>query len=162
MTDAFLVSLMIRRFFGVGFLTNAPKGYQIRLLGKTKHIQDPRSFLHFIPWKELRLTDDGALKAASIRLTDPFSSALSTSDVFLWKPPFPGFVWNHHLRTEDEVFAYSIREGWQLPDHSINGSVIFVATPIEKTKVVEELGKFWDKWVGVEIPLNLRMLTIAE
>ena len=68
----------------------------------------------------------------------------------MWKPPFTGFVWNHHLHTEDEVFAYSILSDWQLPDCTLNGSIIFVASPVEQSGFLEELQEFWTKWVIVK------------
>jgi len=85
--------------------------------------------------------------SSHVNLTDPFSGHVSVSALSIWTPPYSGFAWNHHLHTEDEVFGYSIREAWLLPDHAIDDSVVFVQTPIEETMFIQELGKYWLKWV---------------
>ena len=121
-------------------------------MGKSRPIQDPRAFLHFIPWEELLRTSGAFLRSRGVDLADPFSDFSSTSNLFLWTPPFPGFVWNHHLHTEEEVFSYNTQQNWQFPGHGIDGDVIFVACPVNQTNFIGELGKFWDKWVRMFNP----------
>ena len=78
----------------------------------------------------------------------PFFESDTVNEWVLWTPPYPGFVWNHHLHTEDEVYEYNIMNGWSFPDHYLKHQVVFAVRKVDGTDLVSELREYWDSWVS--------------
>ena len=78
----------------------------------------------------------------------PFFEQNPGLEWLLWTPPYPGFVWNHHLITEEEVYAYNILKDWPFPDHINDQGVIFAARELGTTDFIPSLPDYWEKWVG--------------
>ncbi|TGJ86305.1 hypothetical protein E0Z10_g2459 [Xylaria hypoxylon] len=108
--------------------------------------QDPRAYLRFIPWNELKLISQDALEDLGIDLSLLLKYETGINQWALWEPQLSGYAINNHLFVEDELFAYSIDEGWPLPGHYVEGRVIFGVESLYDCGLVRELGKFWSQW----------------
>jgi len=92
--------------------------------------------------------DVGSLSESEFNFEVPFLENDSIKEWVLWMPPNPGFAWNHHFHTEDEVFEYNILNNWPLPNHYFGSRVVFTAREMSKTNFVSELKDFWASWVS--------------
>jgi hypothetical protein len=108
---------------------------------------DPRGYIHAIQWGDLRPIDPNDLRQAGVNLDIPFFDNGLDARWVLWSPPHPGFVWNHHLFTEEEVYAYNVLKGWSFPDHNFENQVIFAARELDATDFIPDLFKYWENWV---------------
>jgi hypothetical protein len=117
-------------------------------MARTPSLEDPRSYLHFIPWKDLTSVDLDILQGLGIHSDVPPIGSNTTAEWVLWTPPYPGFAWNHHLHTEDEVYEYSLIKNWPLPDHYLADQVVFGVQQLEKTDFISGLTDYWNTWVS--------------
>ncbi|KAI1827712.1 kinase-like domain-containing protein [Xylaria intraflava] len=108
--------------------------------------QDPRAYLRFIPWDDLKPISLDTLKSFGIDPGLLLKYETTIDQWVLWDPPFLGYATNHHLFVEDELFAYSMDKGWPLPGHYLEGRVIFGVESLFDCSLVSELGDFWRKW----------------
>jgi hypothetical protein len=122
--------------------------FLLRGLGRTLMIEDPRTYIHFIPWSDLTEIDSKSLRDSGIDLLVPLMNSNVVREWVLWAPPYLGFVWNHHLRTEDEVYEYNITKEWLFPDHCFDQKVVFGVRELDKTDFIAQLAGYWDAWVS--------------
>jgi hypothetical protein len=120
----------------------------LRGLGRSSPIEDPRSYIQFIPWEQLEITDTESLQRSGLRIEVPFCKCMHEYIWALWRPPSPGFAWNHHIYTEDEVYEYSVLHNWSFPDHYFQNQIVFGIREVSKTDFISELGKYWEAWVS--------------
>lgn len=124
----------------------------LRTLGQTYPVDDPRSYVHFIPWTELTSVSDEELRRSGIIPDIPFSTSTRKMDSWVvWSPPFPGFAWNHHFHSEDEVYQYHVVNDWALPDHYVGhrpSKILFRVCRLDETEFVADLGQYWEAWVS--------------
>ena len=125
----------------------------MREMWRQESLEDPRDYLHFVPWNELETIAWQTIES-NTDIDDPFNDIfLGTreSGYMQWEIPSPAFRWMHHLRTEDEVLQYCIAKDWFLPGHSYtgkHGSILFGLTPIENNVFLKNLDQFWEFWVS--------------
>lgn len=120
----------------------------LRSLGRSVPIEDPRSYVQFIPWAHLKRTDAEVLQRSGMRIEVPFSESMHIHAWVLWRPPNPGFAWNHHVYTEDEVYEYNVLNNWSFPDHYFEDQVVFGVREVDRTDFISELGNYWEAWVS--------------
>ena len=123
------------------------KKHSLRMLGGYVELGDPRYYVHFIDWDDLKLVSEAELHHAQISTDVPFAHQDQLTEWFVWKPPHKGFIWNHHLHTEDEVFEYNMAH-WPWPDHYLDDLVVFHAREIFGTEILGDLPNFWGDWVS--------------
>ena len=119
-------------------------------MGNNRTLEDPRSYVHFISWEDLASTNAEDLRRSGLNPDIPFLESDITIEWVLWTPPYPGFAWNHHLHTEDEVYEYSVVNHWALPDHYLSDQVVFSVTEIDKTDFISQLRDYWETWVSLD------------
>jgi hypothetical protein len=117
-------------------------------IGQTPRIEDPRLYLHFIPWSDLTSISAESLQQSGFDLEVPFLERSCINEWTLWMPPNAGFSWNHHFHTEDEVFEYNIMNNWPFPSHYFGSQVVFAVRELGETNFVPGLQNFWDSWVS--------------
>lgn len=125
--------------------------YALRIAALDHYIEDPRSYIRYIPWEELASTSDEELQCSGLNLDIPFSQGSETTSWVLWSPPLPGFAWNHHFRSDDEVYEYHVTRGWPSPDHYVSrqpDKILFGARQLDETGFVADLGSYWAAWVS--------------
>jgi hypothetical protein len=128
-------------------------------MGRQQTLEDPRNYLHILPWSQLVPIPWQSVENG-VEIDDPFDDIRRNTKTFsymLWKPPSEAFKWLHHLRTEDEVLQYCMVEDWTLPAYSYNDeaeSVLFALKPIEESVLFKQLGQYWDLWVSP--PLSIK------
>jgi hypothetical protein len=120
----------------------------LRSIGQAPQIEDPGLYLHFIPWSDLTSVSAEFLRRSGFDLEVPSLQRDSIKEWTLWKPPNPGFSWNHHFHTEDEVFEYNILMNWPFPGHYFKSQILFAIKEMEETSFVSDLQNFWDSWVS--------------
>lgn len=109
---------------------------------------NPFGKIHYIPWSELASVSIEDLRTSGIDEQIPFLEQDFNPEWLIWTPPYPGFAWNQHLVTEEEVYAYNILKDWPLPDHMNDRGVIFAARELEETNFIPSVLNDWEKWVG--------------
>ncbi|KAH8689276.1 kinase-like domain-containing protein [Phaeosphaeriaceae sp. PMI808] len=129
-----------------GEVTDAYLRFLLRRLGRSAPIEDPRSYVQFIPWAHLKRTDAEVLQRSGMRIEVPFSENMHIHAWVLWRPPNPGFAWNHHVYTEDEVYEYNVLNNWSFPDHYFEDQVVFGVREVDRTDFISELGNYWEAW----------------
>ncbi|KAN0066969.1 Protein kinase-like domain containing protein [Elaphomyces granulatus] len=129
-----------------GSMTDAYLKFLLRGLGHSRLLEDPRAYLHLVPWKDLTCENPKFLRQSGLDLNVPFFESDIVNEWVLWTPPYPGFVWNHHLHTEDEVYEYNIMNDWSFPDHYLKHQVVFAVRKVDETDLVSELREYWDTW----------------
>ncbi|KAF3000080.1 hypothetical protein E8E13_002178 [Curvularia kusanoi] len=132
-----------------GQLTPEYLYHMLRDLGQTYAVEDPRSYLHYIPWAELTSTSDEELRRSNINLDIPFSNTSAATSWVVWSPPLAGFAWNHHLHSEDEVYQYHVVHDWASPDHYVSPQpykILFRAHQLEETEFIADLKNYWKGW----------------
>lgn len=97
---------------------------------------------------ELTLTDSKSLRQSGLNLDVPLLQGDGVDGWALWTPPHPGFVWNHHIHTEDEVYEYNVTKEWPFPDHLLMRQVVFAVRELDKTDCLAQLVDYWDNWVS--------------
>lgn len=117
-------------------------------MGQQQKLADPRYYVHFIDWSDLKSMAEAELQQANINTNIPFVQQDGSKKWFVWTPNCEGFAWNHHFHTEDEVFEYNMTQ-WPLPDHYLKNHVIFQAREISETDFVGDLRAFWQAWVSL-------------
>jgi hypothetical protein len=123
----------------------------LRGVGQTYPVEDPRSYVHYIPWAELTSTSDEELRRSGISLDVPFFNTATASWV-VWSPPLPGFAWNHHLQSEDEVYQYHVIHDWASPDHYVSrqpDKIVFRVRQLDETEFTADLKNYWEAWVSL-------------
>ncbi|KAF4502232.1 serine threonine kinase [Fusarium agapanthi] len=121
-------------------------GAMLSLASTNKQYPDPRTYLSYIPWEDLNHTSKTSLEDV---LLGPDRYPIDEQVIVgwvTWKSPRDGFACNHHLNVEDEIFAYTLRTGWNLPGHSIGGKTVFSMTRLEHSKLISELDRYWSTW----------------
>ena len=64
----------------------------------------------------------------------------------LWKPE-KSVAHEHHLYSEEEVFKFCVEEEFYFPNHTKDGSVVFMPSLLKDSKLLDDMEKFWEKWV---------------
>ncbi|KAF5720072.1 Ypk2p [Fusarium mundagurra] len=121
----------------------------LRAARQTYPVEDPRSYVHCIPWAELTSISDEELRCSRISLEIPFSKTSATDSWVIWSPPLPGFAWNHHLHSEDEVYQYHVIHDWASPDHYVSrqpDKILFRMRQLEETEFIGDLKNYWQAW----------------
>ncbi|KAI0817167.1 kinase-like domain-containing protein [Xylaria sp. FL0064] len=113
---------------------------------KKRRYQDPRAYLQFIAWDDLKPISRATLGELGVDLSLLLKYETNIDQWVLWEPPIPSYATNHHLFVEDELFAYSIGKGWALPGHYLRGRVIFGVESLFDCDMVRNHGKFWAQW----------------
>jgi hypothetical protein len=85
--------------------------------------------LEFIPWDDLRVTE-----------------AALPNGKRLWRPK-KHVAYDHHLRTEEEVFKYCVEADLFFPGYSEEDAIVFESSPLRGSKLIIEMEDFWEKWV---------------
>lgn len=131
----------------------------MRQVAKEQPLEDPRNYLHLVPWSQLVPISPRDVEDAK-DIDDPFDDILPKTRAFgymLWKPPTITFKWLHHLRTEEEVLQYCISKNWTLPGYVYDKEaerILFALTPIEKVPFLRQLDQFWDLWVSLSLQVK--------
>jgi hypothetical protein len=99
-------------------------------------MDDPRTFIEYIPFSELRDIKD---------------SDKAEDNCVLWCPEKPVPTMEHHLVTEEVVFRYCVLNEFHFPGHLEGDKIAFVMTPLMGTDFVRELQLFWQKWVSAHL-----------
>ena len=120
-------------------------------MGSRKEVNDPRGYVHIIPWSELETVEPGQLIAEGIDIEIPFQKNIIEVQWVLWSPPFQGIPWSHPLFTEEQVFGYNILNTWYFPDHILRGKTIFAVHKLGSTDFVTNLFEYWENWVQFAI-----------
>jgi hypothetical protein len=110
--------------------------------------------MRFIPWEDLSKVDETHLQDSGTSLQVPNMEGEALREWVLWTPPHSGFLWNCHLRTEDEVYQYNITTPWPFPNHYFDNKVLFAARELGETDFVAQLGSFLDAWVSYSFGIN--------
>lgn len=118
----------------------------MKKLGAAQPIDDPRTFLHFLPWHELQTLKRTECDPESLLNIEPMTE--SPCDLWLaWKAPHRTPKLLDHLHTEDEVGQYCYQRDWEFSGHSVGQSVVFRATVLKSSGFIEDLKLFWESWV---------------
>jgi len=96
-------------------------------------MDDPRTFIEYIPFSELRDIKD---------------SDNAEDNCVLWCPEMQVPSMEHHLVTEEVVFRYCVLNDFHFPGHLEGDKIAFVMTPLMETDFVRELQLFWPKLVN--------------
>jgi hypothetical protein len=94
------------------------------------------------------MVDPAFLQQSGVDLDVPFLQHDIITEWVLWTPPHPGFAWNHHLHTEDEVYEYNIVNDWAFPNHYLKDQVVFAAREVDQSDFISELRDYWNTWVS--------------
>lgn len=115
-------------------------------MGQSQELADPRYYVEFIDWNDLKGISEAELQHAGISTDIPFARQDKSTQWLTWTPPYKSLAWSHHFHTEDEVFEYNMLQ-WPLPDHYLDDQVIFHAREITRTDFIGNLEQFWEAWV---------------
>jgi hypothetical protein len=85
--------------------------------------------VEYIPYEDLSVT-----------------TASEFSPAYLWTS-LETCLFDHHLVSEEDVFAYTIDHQLVFPEYMKDGKLVFIATPLNETNFVRDIRKFWEKWV---------------
>lgn len=115
-----------------------------------------------VDWSDLESIDAESLKAGGVDPEVPFLTGGPIVGWVLWKPPHTGYVWSHHLHTEDEVYEYNITKEWPFPDHFCSDKVVFAIRPVKNTHFFGDLKEYWDIWVTKSPQLHRMVLIVTS